>query len=291
MRTLCFTLATIVAIIVTSCAKNQKNPMEQIKKGEMEVVELDGFKLHIYRTLDALSDVSFIIEGKDGLVTLEHPLFKENISEFNAYINDLGKPVKKIIANYHTGGFCDFHDHDVVMVEGMPEFEKGPFYSGMIGSFAQVFGDAIDLREHAEPEIVKLGTTETWAGIEFKFTSGASSDIPAASIIIGGQVYYCHWTPAKAHMSHLQVVSQAAINAEITETENVLNSGCKVIIGSHGGKATREDVEFKLAYLKKAKELRTTCISAEEWVEAMKATYPSLPGAEGLKELSETIYK
>lgn len=104
MRTLCFTLATIVAIIVTSCAKNQKNPMEQIKKGEMEVVELDGFKLHIYRTLDALSDVSFIIEGKDGLVTLEHPLFKENISEFNAYINDLGKPVNPtstlIVYNY-----------------------------------------------------------------------------------------------------------------------------------------------------------------------------------------------
>lgn len=290
MKNLCLTLAILFSTLM-GCASNQQHAMEQIKKGQMDVIELDGFKLHVYRTLDALGDVSFIIEGKDGIVTLEHPLFKENISEFNAYINALGKPVEKIIANYHTGGFADFHAHDLVMVEGMPEFEQSPVYSGMLGSFAQAFGDAIDVRPHADAEIVNFGETQTWAGVTFRFSHGAISDFPAASINIGGQVYYTHWTPSKAHMSHLQLLSADALEAEIIETENELNSGCVVFVGSHGGSADRSTVEFKLAYLQKAKALRESCETASDWANSMKEAFPSLPGEEGLDILAETLYK
>ena len=56
---------------------------------------------------DALADAS-LLSKVNGLVTLEHPLFNDNIAEFNAYINALGKPVEKIIANYQTGGYPIF---------------------------------------------------------------------------------------------------------------------------------------------------------------------------------------
>lgn len=291
MKNLCLTFAAALSFLAMGCASNQQKAMETIKKGQMEVIELDGFKLHVYCTLDALSDVSFIFEGKDSLVTLEHPLFNENISEFNAYIKALGKPVEKIIANYHTGGFMDLHDHDVVMVEGMPEFEQSPVYSGMLGGFSQAFGDSIDMRPHGETEIVKFSETKTWAGIDFTFSRGASSDFPAASINAGGQVYYTHWTPAQTHMSHLQLVCADALEAEIAETQNALNSGCSVFIGSHGGRGTKADMEFRLAYLQKAKYLRESCETAQDWAEGMKAAYPSIPGDDGLAILAETLYK
>lgn len=91
-------------------------------KGSFDVLDLGSFKLHVYNTNDALGDVSYIIESKTGLVTLEQPLFKDNVSEFDTYVVSLSKPVQKIITDYHVGGTGN---HDVVMIEGMPDFVKG----------------------------------------------------------------------------------------------------------------------------------------------------------------------
>ncbi len=51
-----------------------------------------------------MNDASYIIEGADSLVTMEEPLFKVNVKEFNEYLDKLGKPVEKTITDYHIGG-------------------------------------------------------------------------------------------------------------------------------------------------------------------------------------------
>ena len=56
-------------------------------KGRFEVYDIDNFKLHVYYTNDALGDASYIVEGKDALVTMEQPLFKDNVVEFDAYLS------------------------------------------------------------------------------------------------------------------------------------------------------------------------------------------------------------
>ncbi len=68
-------------------------------KGRFETHEFGNFKLHVYYTNDALGDASYIVEGKDALVTMEQPLFKENVAEFDAYLAKLGKPVERRITN------------------------------------------------------------------------------------------------------------------------------------------------------------------------------------------------
>ena len=115
--------------------------------------------------------------------------------------------------------------------------------------------------------------------------------IPGASILIGGKAYYTHWTPAKAHVSHLQVSSPAAIDAEIAEAENSLASGATLFIGGHGGAATRDAVKFKIAYLKKMKELLASNDTAQSFVDAMKQAFPGLPGEAGLSDLAAALYK
>jgi len=49
-------------------------------KGRFEVYDLGDFKLHVYYTNDALGDASYLIEGGDALVTMEQPLFKDNVA-------------------------------------------------------------------------------------------------------------------------------------------------------------------------------------------------------------------
>ena len=79
-----------------------------------------------------MGDASYIIEGKDALVTMEQPLFKDNVAEFDTYLSEVGKPVEKRIMDYHVGGTGS---HDVVMAEGMPEFNKGEIFGGMMQGF------------------------------------------------------------------------------------------------------------------------------------------------------------
>ena len=257
-------------------------------KGRFEVHDLGNYKLHVYYTNDALGDASYIIEGKDALVTMEQPLFKDNVAEFDAYLSELDKPVEKRITDYHVGGTGN---HDVVMAEGMPEFTKGAIYGGMMEGFAQAFGDALTDIPTGKATEVAFGTTQTWAGVTFEFRNGAASDFPGASILIGGKAYYTHWTPAKAHASHLQVSSPAAIDAEIAEAENSLASGATLFIGGHGGAATLEAVEFKISYLKKMKELLAANNTAEAFVDAMKQAYPGLSGEAGLEDLAKALYR
>ena len=257
-------------------------------KGRFEVHDLGNFKLHVYYTNDALGDASYIVEGKDALVTMEQPLFKDNVAEFDEYLFRLGKPVEKRITDYHVGGTGS---HDVVMAEGMPEFTKGEIYGGMMQGFAQAFGDALTDMPTGKTAEVAFGTMQTWAGVTFEFRRGATTDFPGASILIGGKAYYTHWTPAKAHVSHLQVSSPAAIDAEIAEAENSLASGATLFVGGHGGAATRGAVEFKIAYLKKMKELLEENKTAQAFVDAMKEAHPGLPGESGLEELGKALYK
>lgn len=257
-------------------------------KGRFEVHDLGNFTLHVYYTNDALGDASYIIEGKDALVTMEQPLFKDNVAEFDAYLSKLGKTVETRITDYHVGGTGN---HEVVMAEGMPEFTKGEIYGGMMKGFAQAFGEALTDMPTGKASEVAFGTTQTWAGVPFEFRHGATSDFPGASILIGGKVYYTHWTPAKAHVSHLQVSSPAAIDAEIAEAEKSLASGAELFIGGHGGAAKRDAVEFKINYLKKMKEVLGNNQTAQAFMDDMKKAFPGLPGEAGLEELSKALYK
>ena len=279
MKNVLFILFNLLTITIMAQAQ---------AKGRFEVHDLGNFKLHVYYTSDAMADASYIIEGDDSLVTMEHPLFKENVAEFDGYIEKLGKPIEKIISDYHVGGTGD---HSQIMAEGMEEFSKGPVYGGMMKGFEQMWGDTMTEMPTGTVTEVPFGTTQTWAGVTFEFRRGASSDFPAASILIGGKAYYTHWTPAKAHVSHLQVSSPAAIDAEIAETENSLASGATLFIGGHGGAAMRDAVEFKIAYLKKMKELLASNDTAQSFVDAMKQAFPGLPGEAGLSDLAAALYK
>lgn len=261
---------------------------EEKPAGRVELYDLGDFKLHVYYTQDVMNDASYIIEGADSVVTMEEPLFMVNVNEFGAYLAKIGKPVARRITDYHLGGTAD---HEVLMAKGMPAFVKGPVYGGMMKSFEQAFGDTMtDLPTGKEDE-VDFDTKEVFAGVPFEFRHGASTDFPAASILIGGKAYYTHWTPAKAHMSHLQLSSRAAVDAEIAEAERELNSGAVLFIGGHGGAATRDAVEFKIAYLKTIKDLLATADTPDAFVAALTEAYPSLAAADGLPSLAAALYK
>lgn len=73
-------------------------------QGKFETVALKNATLHVYYSNDVMGDASYIVEGKDALVVLEAPLFKDALAEFDTYLAGLGKPVESAIIDYHLGG-------------------------------------------------------------------------------------------------------------------------------------------------------------------------------------------
>lgn len=247
-------------------------------KGEVKTYDMDGFRLHVYLTQDALGDATTVVEGRDGLVILEMPLFKENLKEFAGYLKGLKKPVVKVVADYHMGGVADYTPSQVVLVEGMSEFAKGAVYGGMLDGFKAAFGDAIDLREHAGHEEVPAEGCQIWAGVTFDFSRGASSDFPASSVVIGGRVCYMHFAPAKAHLSPLQITGPEAGRCAACSAESRCGVGLHAFRGGHGAPATSAEVEFQIVYLEKLKSLVAENTDAGALAAALSAAWPGLPG-------------
>ena len=259
--------AMMAAAMMISCgnktqqtAQNNAAEVEDSLTGAFTAYDMEGYKLHVYNSNDVMGDASYIIEGKDSLIVMEYPLFKVNAKEFADYIEKLGKPVEIDVTDYHLGGSDKL---PLTMPEGMPAFIEGPVYGGMMKQFAEQFGDTMVELPTQKAAEVPFGQTQKWNGIDFRFEHGATSDFPGASIIIGGQVYYTHWTPAEAHISPLQI--------------------------GHGGLAEKAQVEFKIAYLEKVKELMAANKDAAAFTEALKAAYPELPG--DADALAQALYK
>ena len=286
-------LMAAAAILAVGCKnnnnENQNDTAMSTQKetvGQFQAYELDGFKLHVYNSNDVMFDASYIIEGRDGLVVMEYPLFKVNAAEFAEYIKSLGKPVVTDITDYHLGGSDQL---PIVMPEGMPKFIEGPIYGGMMKGFAEQFGETmVDLPTQQATE-VPFGSTQQYAGVDFRFDRGAASDFPGSMILIGSQVCYTHWTPYQMHMSPLQLGSKDAIDAELATTKAALAENCKYYIGGHGGLVEKPAVEARIAYLECIKKLCAEKKDAAAFEEALRNAYPDMQG--DIAPMAEALYK
>lgn len=262
-------------------------------QGKFEVKDFGKFKLHSYVTADPLGDMSYIIEGSESLVVLEPAAFHDNIKEMQQYIAKLGKPVEKVIANYHAAGFSAYEPSQYVMVEGMPEFVKGEIYGGMVKGFAANFGKAIDTDGEIPTATITKNGKEKLAGIVFEFTPGAASDFPAASILIGGKVYYLHFTPvSEMHMGPLQITGRTAVKAYLSELEKAKKSGAELFVGGHGvATADTAAVDFQIGYLKKMQKLLQDEKNENDFIAAMKSAYPQAAAPDNLTAVAANLYK
>lgn len=268
--------------------ESKKITLGKNAQGNVDVYDFGTFRLHVYNSNDVMADTSYIIEGKTDMVTMEEPLFKECVSEFGAYVKSLGKPVSEHIVDFHMGGTGS---EEVVQPEGMHKFMREGAYAAMMHGFQQAFGDKmVDLPTGGADEVA-FGSTETYAGVTFRFNRGPACDFPGANILIGGKVYYSHWAPFKAHVSHLQISSRQAIDDYLKMLADAKATGAVLFIGGHGGAWGADAVDFKISYLEKMKQLLAVNKNADAFVKAMKEAYPELPGADGLPELAKALYK
>lgn len=258
------------------------------KAQSFQTVKENGYTLHVYNSGDVMGDASYIVETKGGLVTMEEPLFKQGVKDFNDYVKKLGKPVTARIVDYHEGGTGA---NTVIQPEGMPKFMHEGTYEAMMKGFQKSFGDKMVSLPTGKAKEVKFGNAIKLNGVSYQFNKGAANDFPASSILIGGKFVLMHWAPAKAHMNSLQIANRAAVAQALEGLKAAKGTGAKYFLGSHGGLADMEALDFRINYLERMEQLLGENNDAESFVKAMEAAYPGLAGEEGLQALAQNLYK
>lgn len=61
----------------------------KLEKGEMNVYDFGGVKLHAYKTNDFIDDEVFVIEKNGKAVVIESPCFFDNCKELSEYLKNL----------------------------------------------------------------------------------------------------------------------------------------------------------------------------------------------------------
>ena len=108
-----------------------KNTFTAVKlgKGEMNVYDFGGIKLHAYKTNDFIDDEVFVVEKNGKAVIIESPCFFDNNKELTEYLKDI-KPVIEENHMYIRIASSDFFSvsKDVVskMISG--EYDAGQAY-------------------------------------------------------------------------------------------------------------------------------------------------------------------
>jgi len=259
-------------------------------QGKIEVYKYEGITLHSYTSYEEMGDVSFIIEGREGLVVLEQPSFFNSIKEFNTYLATLNKRVVKVIASYHSGGLKEWDPTLVVMIKGMPEFEKGEMVQNMMKGFNERFGGKMDTRPHSNTNVIASDSKQSWGGVNFQFIPAPpTSAFPAADIIIASKIFYMHSAPEISHIRRIR--DKEAINQQLAYYKTVKDSGCELIVGSHGFAVRMDDIDFQINYLERMKQILQVVRNKEDFVKEMKDSFYGLKGENNLITIADNLYK
>lgn len=255
-------------------------------KGTFKTHDFDNFRLHVYHTNDALGDASYIVEGTQAVVTLEQPLFRENVAEYDAYLDALGKPVEARIADYHVGGTGD---HATVMPAGMPAFTKDAVYDGMMRNFAQTFGDAIVDRP-TERRTKCLRHYAAVGGDSVPFRPRRRDRLSCREHPHRRQGLLHPLGSREGTREFPANLLAGSRRRRDRRGPSALALGAELFIGGHGGAAGADAVRFKIDYLECVKRLLAANGTADEFARALRAAYPELPGEAGLDALAQALY-
>lgn len=85
-----------------------KNTFTTVKlaKGELNLYDFGGIKLHAYKTNDFIDDEVFIVEKNGKAVIIESPCFFDNNKELTEYLKDI--EVEGMMVAYHGAGAHSF---------------------------------------------------------------------------------------------------------------------------------------------------------------------------------------
>jgi len=248
-----------------------KNTFQTVKlaKGEMNVYDFGGVKLHAYKTNDLIDDEVFTVEKNGKAVVIESPCFFDNNKELAEYLNDV--EVEGMLIAYHGAGASFFPDVPKYATQNAKEYAENGGGKALIDNFAKAFGEAFDSSVHKITNVIQAGKV-TIGGIDFVIKqTGEAFDVEIPEI----NAVYTHML---GHDCHSIVAGAGHADAMIAELRSYIKKGYGLILTSHYTPEDLKDAQTKIDYLENLKKIAAGVGSADAFKAEAGRQYPQYSG-------------
>lgn len=240
-----------------------------LSKGEMNVYDFGGIKLHAYRTNDFIDDEVFIIEKNGKAVIIESPCFFDNIKELTEYLKDI--EVEGMLIAYHGAGATFLPEVPKYATQNAVEFSENGGGKALIDNFTNSFGEIFDKSVHKITDVMAEGKV-TIGGIDFviKQTDDAFDvEIPEINAV---------YTHMLGHDCHSIVAGAGHADGIIAELKSYIEKGYDLILTSHYTPEDLKDAQTKIDYLENLKKIAANCSDADSFKAEVQKQYPNYNG-------------
>lgn len=240
-----------------------------LKKGEMNIYDFGGIKLHAYKTNDFIDDEVFIIEKNGRAVMIESPCFFDNHRELTEYLK--GIQVEGMLIAYHGAGASFLPNVPKYATQNAVDYSENGGGKALIEKFTNAFGEIFDPSIHKITDVIAEGKV-TVGGIDFEIKQTAEAfDIAIPEI----NAVYTHML---GHDCHSIVAGAGHADAMIAELRSYIEKGYDLILTSHYTPEDLKDVQTKIDYLENLKKIAASVGSADEFKAEVQKQYPAYSG-------------
>lgn len=248
-----------------------KNAFKAVKlaKGEMNIYDFGGIKLHAYKTNDFIDDEVFIVEKNGKAVVIESPCFFDNNKELAEYLKDI--KVEGMLIAYHGAGAAFLPEAPKYATQNAKDYAENGGGKALIDNFRGAFGEIFDSSVHKITNVIEAGKV-TIGGIDFVIKqTGEAFDVEIPEI----NAVYTHML---GHDCHSIVAGAGHADAMIAELRRYVEKGYDLILTSHYTPEDLKDAQTKIAYLENLKKIAADCKDAGEFKTEVEKQYPQYSG-------------
>lgn len=248
-----------------------KNTFTTVKfaKGEMNVYDFGGIKLHAYKTNDFIDDEVFIVEKNGKAVIIESPCFFDNNKELAEYLKDI--QIEGMLIAYHGAGATFLPDVPKYATQNAVDYSENGGGKALITNFTNAFGEIFDSSIHKITNVIEEGKVVI-GGIDFEIKQTAEAfDIAIPEI----NAVYTHML---GHDCHSIVAGAGHADGIIAELRSYIEKGYDLILTSHYTPEDLKDAQTKIDYLENLKKIAADCADADSFKVEVQKQYPSYSG-------------
>lgn len=241
----------------------------KLEKGEMNIYDFGGAKLHAYKTNDFVDNEVFIVEKDGKAVIIESPCFFDNSKELAEYLKDV--EVEGMLIAYHSAGAAFLPEVPKYATQNAVDYSENGGGKALIDNFTNVFGDIFDRAIHRITNVIGEGRV-TIGGIDFVIKQTAEAfDIAIPEI----NAVYTHML---GHDCHSIVAGANHADGIIAELSSYIEKGYDLILTSHYTPEDLKDAQTKIDYLENLKKIAENCADADSFKAEVQKQYPAYSG-------------
>lgn len=248
-----------------------KNTFTTVKlaKGEINVYDFGGVKLHAYKTNDFIDDEVFIVEKNVKAAVIESPCFFDNSKELAEYLKNV--EIAGMFVAYHGAGATFLPDVPKYATQNAVDYSQNGGGKALVDKFTGAFGEIFDNSIHKITNVIGEGKV-TIGGIDFEIKQTEEAfDIVIPEI----NAVYMHML---GHDCHSIVAGAGHADGIITELQSYIEKGYDLILTSHYTPEDLKDTQIKIDYLENLKKIAANCVDADSFKAEVQKQYPAYSG-------------